>query len=553
MKRSAFLTLAIPIIIFAQEGWVRLYEGLNGWHVLQTNDGGYFIVGWTSDLARYGYDDIFCLKTNAVGDTQWMKIYGTDEHDYAVTGLQNSDGDFVVSGILNYKIFLLKMDELGNEISLNFYGDYFSPWVHTVQETKEGGYMIAGDCASKTFLIITDSAGGLLWCKEYYAEDGYPKASNYAEQTSDGGYIISIKKDVGNYYNDSWLIKTNAVGDTLWTRTYDGQFEGPACVRQTSDNGYILNGAAQGYRTYFIRMDANGDSLWSKTVDGIGSMGSGGKTLIQTQGGDFVMVGTKDESVCILKTDYQASPEWFQTYRPYDDGDGRSFAPTYDGGFIILGMSYIGFQLIKTDSLGRFPLDILTIKVVQPKKGGYVTSILPKAEFQNRSTENYPYPIYCHCKIECPEYPESLYRDSTLIETGLLPWERKELEFAEWSETDTASYIASFWVTDTAGDTLSSEIATVLFSWGGIEEQPLISTSDFEVLSSIGSRIALRFSPSTNPSWVSIFDASGRKIDELEALQAGGTVQWGKGMSPGVYFIVPQDSKERSSKVVLVR
>jgi hypothetical protein len=43
---------------------------------------------------------------------------------------------------------------------------------------------------------------------------------------------------------DVYLIKTNASGDTLWTKTIDGgAHEGGTSIQQTTDGGYIIAGS----------------------------------------------------------------------------------------------------------------------------------------------------------------------------------------------------------------------------------------------------------------------------------------------------------------------
>jgi hypothetical protein len=88
----------------------------------------------------------------------------------------------------------------------------------------------------------------------------------------------------------------------------------------------------------------------------------------------------------------------------------------------------------------------------------------------------------------------------------------------------------------------------------GIAEPPIVEKPpNWEVITSIGSQIVLRYQDSPDGFRASIFDALGRKVDEIHATGASGMITWGRWHSPGVYFIVPQDSQAPALKVVLVR
>lgn len=66
-------------------------------------------------------------------------------------------------------------------------------------------------------------------------------------QTSDGGYILAgTTTSSGSGGQDILVIKTNAAGDTTWTRTFGGSTDNDYgfCVQQTTDSGYIVSGVA---------------------------------------------------------------------------------------------------------------------------------------------------------------------------------------------------------------------------------------------------------------------------------------------------------------------
>src|ERR1041385_1541888 len=72
---------------------------------------------------------------------------------------------------------------------------------------------------------------------------------SFVQQTTDGGFIIAGSTvNFGAGWHDVYLIKTDANGDTLWTKTYGGSYDDYAnSVQQTTDGGYIVAGFTTGF------------------------------------------------------------------------------------------------------------------------------------------------------------------------------------------------------------------------------------------------------------------------------------------------------------------
>lgn len=86
-------------------------------------------------------------------------------------------------------------------------------------------------------------------------------------QTLDGGHAFLA--DIGSGMSSGkWIVKTNANGDTLWTRTFQnygyGFFHDRELV-QTSDGGFsfLLDRTDS---TYILHLSQEGDSLWARAV-----------------------------------------------------------------------------------------------------------------------------------------------------------------------------------------------------------------------------------------------------------------------------------------------
>jgi hypothetical protein len=220
------------------------------------------------------------------------------------------------------------------------YGRLNGGWANSVQQTNDGGYIITGSIGifpsgiNDVYLIKTNANGDTLWTKTYGGTDIDECFS--VKQTTDSGYIISGKT---NSFGGSYLIKTTANGDTLWTKTYGGT---SYSVQQTSDGGYIITGAGS-FGVYLIRTTSNGDTLWTKEFGGIDE--DYGRSVQQTTDGGFIITGTTKSfgsgyyDVYLIKTYANGDTLWTKTFGGTDFDWGCSVQHTSDSGYIITGVT----------------------------------------------------------------------------------------------------------------------------------------------------------------------------------------------------------------------
>lgn len=219
---------------------------------------------------------------------------------------------------------------------------------YSVRQTTDGGYILAGHTGwrgcewmcSDFYLVKTDADGDTLWTRAY-ERPGYDEAYS-VEQTSDGGYVIAGVNAVSSdcsYY----LLKTDANGDTVWTRTSGGtECDGAHSVQQTTDGGYIIAGftgsfGAGGRDMYLVKTDEHGDTAWTRTYGG--PDWDDAYSVKQTTDGGYVIVGWTgcwSAGGChmyVVKTDGSGDTLWTRTF----GGGGYSVQQTAEGGYIIAG------------------------------------------------------------------------------------------------------------------------------------------------------------------------------------------------------------------------
>lgn len=117
-----------------------------------------------------------------------------------------------------------------------------------------------------------------------------------------------------------------------------------ACIRQTSEGGYILSGRAQqadlSWDVYLAKLDASGTILWEKTYDGLGDdMGEG---VVEAGGYYFVAGQTASETtsdIYLLCTDQDGNLQWEKTFGGSLEDLATSIQTTDDGNLIIAGGS----------------------------------------------------------------------------------------------------------------------------------------------------------------------------------------------------------------------
>ncbi|MCH8305944.1 MAG: DUF1573 domain-containing protein [Candidatus Marinimicrobia bacterium] len=254
----------------------------------ETSDGGFILAGRYSS-SRTGTNFEYVIKTDNMGNVEWETQKDDTSHPGSYYGvLETQDSNYVlVSSVFSdsnsLDILLTKLDRNGNELWSRSYGDSSFEFGYSIIEAQDGGIVIAGfrnpigDDPSHLLLLKTDSDGNLLWQK-YHWEESSGAVAYDVKETFDQGFIIAgSKHKVGEDWDDGWVLKTDSIGDSVWSQQITFAL-GPSAkilsVIQSPDSDYIATGTHAPVQfsnpeLFLTKIDRDGNIKWLENLEGL--------------------------------------------------------------------------------------------------------------------------------------------------------------------------------------------------------------------------------------------------------------------------------------------
>ncbi len=245
---------------FGNIKWQKNYGGSGNDFIhglLSTKDGGAIIEAYTvsNDLPGFkgGYD-ILLIKIDEYGNIEWQRLYGGSDNDglHAVDVKEHPNGGYIMTastesadGDISWNkgagdSWLVRLSNTGNIIWEKTFGGSSDEDTHCVLITSDTNYIVAGHTFSTDgdvsglhgagfddgWIYKTDSSGNMLWSYCYGGTnvDIFSSACEVAGNFFFAGYTSSNDGDIisNKGIDDGWIIKTDADGNILWSKTYGG-------------------------------------------------------------------------------------------------------------------------------------------------------------------------------------------------------------------------------------------------------------------------------------------------------------------------------------------
>lgn len=306
---------------------------------------------------------LFFLSSIAVSaQVTFQKRIGGIHEDAAYSSIQTLDGCYVIAGYTKSygagarDAYVVKTDSLGNVLWAKTYGGPADDEAVTIKQTSDSGFIIVGKTKSfgagndDLYLVRTDASGNMLWSKTY--------GSPYADEGADvlqinGGFLV-----LGGYNDegmDVLLMKINDNGDTIKVKKYDsfiwyvpggwGYWDHGKEIKQAPDGNYIIigytyNNSSPHNFPMYLKVDTNLNLIWFVNTNLVGA-NNATNSCVPTSDGGYIICGGGDTYPFLMKINSAGAFQWGKTYKsPSATGAAKTIAATADGGYIMSVYSY---------------------------------------------------------------------------------------------------------------------------------------------------------------------------------------------------------------------
>ena len=334
--------------------WKKTYGGSGddfANRAIQTNDGGYIFIGYTTSndgdvSSNHGEGDLWIVKLTSNGNISWQKCYGGTGDEYAYYGIiQTDDGGYAAIGSSasndgdannnhgGYDVLVLKLGRNGNVQWTKTYGGSQDDYGNLIVQNSDGTYTISADTYSNdgnigsnhgdgtldTWVSRLNRNGNIIWKKSLGGSDDEFNGSLITTHDGDvlvGDYAGSHDGDVkGNHGvipdgGDMWLVKINAGGNIIWTKTLGGgngsstidfpDDEVALFLSETPNGEFLVAGGATssdgdltvnrgGDDAWVLKLNTFGNIIWQKSFGGSGE--DAATAIFLNNNGNYTITG----------------------------------------------------------------------------------------------------------------------------------------------------------------------------------------------------------------------------------------------------------------------
>jgi hypothetical protein len=367
MKRSAILACFTAVFIIAADD-VHSQSFKKFYGTSQYEEFWGSVVLGDGSIVHAGYSTLngYIIRTNAMGDTLWSRRIPEPNWGLIYSVQKCSDQAIIIAGRSSsygaglMDVYLMKLDLLGNILWRKAIGTAANETANEVKVCKDKGFLIAGytkvsstsNHSNDAYVVKTDSLGNIMWTRAFH---GYDNSNAYDIAEMINGDImvtgLTIEPSI-----DVFIARLGPAGNVKWMNKYGGAGDdrGMELVVNAQCEIYVT-GLYNASRMLLMKVDSSGNLKWSKSYGGASNQWS--YSICEAGGGNFAICGY---DYVLIKVDKNGDTLWTRSH-------GASLASEYaqkvnkasNGGYVITGYSNrsqsgnYDLLVVLTDSLGN--------------------------------------------------------------------------------------------------------------------------------------------------------------------------------------------------------
>ena len=383
-----FLFIIQFSVLNSQNTWLQTYDPFyeaifSVEDVLVCSDGGYAVNGTCiNQETAMGWG--FVIKTDCDGNLLWAKkdtVSFQPENDSRAF-VETEDGT-IISASYHYTngTALIKRDTNGNRDWVCLLEDIK---IESIDKNIYNEIIISGINFPNAMLAKINENGEIVWQNIFEFENYEWGNIKSVVKSTDGGYLLTGYVEDIETENAVLVIKTDANGDSLWTRILDETLldDKGKTIIETENGDIIVGGYLEGITAGFLwKLDSEGNTIWLET--GIENCGYGFTSFVKSSDNSIVSIfgdTVFDNSLRKFDSDYNI--EWTNNL-PYYSGHGdKAVEITSEGNIVValLNASSSTIGLIKLNPDGT-DIDVNLINISKTTLNAYPNPFNPSINF----------------------------------------------------------------------------------------------------------------------------------------------------------------------------
>ncbi|MBN1481225.1 T9SS C-terminal target domain-containing protein [candidate division KSB1 bacterium] len=286
--------------------WTKTYGSSYheiGGDIIQTTNGD-FVIAATVDYFN-GDSDIYLIKTDRHGKLLWENRFGSSDYEENIYSLQSSfDGGYIMVGKAvdinsrTSRLLVVKTNASGDSLWVKRYGSDYRPCEgYSIKKTIDNNYVIAGnqwssDSGEDFYIVKIDLMGNKIW-ENNFGLGLYDFACDHIT-TFDGFMTVGYTDPLDSNYNEGLLVKFDSDGNYIDHHTYASNNNSSYSyfsIKQTFNNELVLAGSSSG-NLLVHKISQAGILRWEMIIDA--NIQLRGCKVIQLKKHGYLILGTKN-------------------------------------------------------------------------------------------------------------------------------------------------------------------------------------------------------------------------------------------------------------------